>query len=122
MASQAKLEAMARALVASLSQFDVVVTPALAARPLRIGEVHGRGPDPWDHFQRSGYFTPFTALLNVTGQPAVSLPLYHGNDGLPTAVQLIGPPAREEVILRLGAQLEEALPWADRRPPALAHA
>jgi amidase len=121
-ASQAKLEGMARALVASLSQFDVVVTPALAARPLRIGEVHGRGPDPWDHFQRSGYFTPYTALLNVTGQPAVSLPLYHGDDGLPVAVQLIGPPAQEEVILRLAAELEEALPWAGRRPPALAGA
>jgi amidase len=116
MASQAKLEGAGRAIVAALAAFDVVLTPALAQRPLRIGEVHGRGPDPWGHFQRSGYFTPFTAILNVTGQPAISLPLYHGEDGLPTAVQLIGPPAREEVILRLAAQLEEALPWADRRP------
>jgi amidase len=117
MASQAKLEGAARAIVGALAQYDAVVTPALARRPLRIGEVHGRGPDPWDHFQRSGYFTPFTAILNVTGQPAISLPLYQGDDGLPTAVQLVGPAAREEVILRLAAQLEQALPWADRRPP-----
>jgi amidase len=121
MASQFKLEAAARAIVGSLARFDVVVTPALARRPVRIGEIHGRGPDPWDHFQRSGYFTPFTAILNVTGQPAIALPLYQGDDGLPTAVQLIGPPAREDVILRLAAQLEEALPWAERRP-ALSHA
>ena len=60
--------------------------------------------------------TPFTAIVNVTGQPAIALPLYHGEDGLPTAVQLIGPPAREEVLLSLAAQLEEALPWADRVP------
>jgi amidase len=121
MASQAKLEAAARAIASAVAQFDLVVTPALAKRPLRIGEVHGRGPDPWDHFQRSGYFTPFTAILNVTGQPAIALPLYQGEDGLPTAVQLIGPPAREEVLLRVAAQLEDALPWAERRP-ALAHA
>jgi amidase len=121
MASQAKLEGAARAIVGALTQYDIVVTPALAARPLRIGEVHGRGPDPWEHFQRSGYFTPFTAILNVTGQPAISLPLYQYEDGLPLAVQLIGPPAREEVILGLAAQLEEALPWSERRP-ALAHA
>jgi amidase len=56
-------------------------------------------------------------MMNVTGQPAVSLPLYQGEDGLPTAVQLIGPPAREEVLLGLAAELEAALPWADRRPP-----
>ena len=65
---------------------------------------------------RSGYFTPYTAIVNVTGLPAVSVPLYHGDDGLPTAVQLIGPPAREEVILQLAAQLEQALPWAGRQP------
>jgi amidase len=121
MGSQAKLEGFARTIIGATAGFDVVLTPALAQRPLRIGEVHGRGPDPWDHFQRSGLFTPFTAILNITGQPGISLPLYHGEDGLPTSVQLIGPPAREDVLLRLAAQLEQALPWADRRPE-LAHA
>ena len=65
-------------------------------------------------YRRSRVFTPFTAIVNVTGQPAISLPLYQGDDGLPTAVQLIGPPAREEVLLSLASQLEAALPWADR--------
>jgi amidase len=67
-------------------------------------------------FRKSGYFTPFTAIFNVTGQPAISLPLYQGEDGLPTAVQLVGPPAREEVLLSLAVQLEAAQPWSDRVP------
>jgi amidase len=113
---QTRLESVARAIVAFLAPFDVVVTPALARRPVSIGEIHGRGPDPWGHYQRSGYFTPYTAIVNVTGLPAVSVPLYHGDDGLPTAVQLIGPPAREELILQLATQLEQALPWAARHP------
>jgi amidase len=116
LSAQAKLEGVARSLVTALARYDVVLTPALARRPVAIGEVHGRGPDPWDHYQRSGYFTPYTAILNVTGQPAISVPLYQGDDGLPTAVQLIGPPAREELLLALAGQLEDALPWAARRP------
>ncbi len=114
-----RVEAFARSIVAFLAPFDAVVTPTLAQRPLRIGEVHGRGPDPWDHFRRSGLFTPYTAICNMTGLPAISLPLYHGEDGLPAAVQLIGPPAREEVLLQLASQLERALPWAERLPPLL---
>jgi len=112
-----KLESVARSLVAFFAPYDAVLTPALASRPVPIGEIHGRGPDPWGNYQRSGAFTPYTAILNVTGQPAISLPLYHGEDGLPTAVQLVGPPAREEVLLGLAGQLERALPWAGRRSP-----
>ena len=61
-----------------------MLTPALAQRPLPIGEIHGRGPDPMGPLPR-GQFTPYTAIVNVTGQPAISLPLYHGDDGLPSA-------------------------------------
>jgi amidase len=117
LSSQGKLESVARSLVAFFAPYDAVLTPALGRRPVAIGEIHGRGPDPWGNYQRSGQFTPYTAIVNVTGQPAISLPLYHGDDGLPTAVQLIGPPAREEVLLGLAHQLEQALPWAQRRPP-----
>ncbi len=121
LSAEGRLESIARKVVSFLARFDVLLTPVLAKRPIPIGEVHGRGPDPWDNYQRSGLFTPYTAIINVCGLPAISLPLYHGEDGLPTAVQLVGPPAREDVILRLALQLEQALPWADRRP-ALAHA
>jgi amidase len=116
LSAEGRIKSLARSIVASLDPYDVVITPALAGRPVAIGEIHGRGPDPWDHYQRSGHFTPFTAICNVTGQPAIALPIYHGDDGLPLAVQLIGPPAREEVLLSLATQLESALPWADRRP------
>ena len=116
LSAQARLQAVARRVVAFTLDYDAVLTPALAKRPVAIGEIHGRGPDPWANYQRSGYFTPYTAILNVTGQPAVSVPLYHGDDGLPTAVQLIGPPAREDVVLALATSLERALPWADREP------
>jgi amidase len=114
--AQGRLEAVARSVVAFASGYDALLTPALAQRPVRIGEIHGRGPDPWDHYNRSAHFTPYTAIVNVTGQPAISLPLYHGDDGLPIGVQLIGPPAREEVVLQLGRQLEQAVPWAERTP------
>jgi amidase len=116
--AQLRLEAVGRSLVSWMlsAPLDVLLTPALGARPLRTGEVHGRGPDPWGNYQRSGAFTPYTAMVNVTGQPAVSLPLYQGDDGLPLAVQLIAQPAREDVLLALAAQLEAAVPWAQRAP------
>ena len=111
-----RLESVARSIVQALALYDAVLTPVLARRPVSIGEIDGLGPDPMDKFRKSGYFTPFTAMFNVTGQPAIALPLYQGDDGLPTAVQLVGPPAREEVLLSLATQLEEAQPWADRAP------
>jgi amidase len=117
LAAQSRLEGMARSVVSFLAPYDAVLTPALALRPVRIGEIHGRGPDPWGNYRRSGYFTPYTAVVNVTGQPAISLPLYQGEDGLPTAVQLIGPPAREDILLGLASELEGALPWRDRVAP-----
>jgi amidase len=116
LAAQDRLQAFARRMVVAFSAYDVVLTPALGQRPLPTGTVSGLGPDPWSHFHRSGLFTPFTAVINVTGQPAISLPLYHGEDGLPLGVQLIGRPVREDILLALAAQLEAALPWADRHP------
>jgi amidase len=117
LSAQGRLESVARSIVRALARYDAVLTPALASRPLKTGEVHGRGPDPWGNYQRSGHFTPFTAIVNVTGLPAIALPLYHGEDGLPTAVQVIGRPAGEGQLLALAAQLEVALPWAQRLAP-----
>jgi amidase len=117
--AQGRLEMVAREIVAFLAPFDVVLTPALARRPVRIGEIHGRGPDAWGNYRRSGFFTPYTAIVNVTGQPAISLPLFHGEDGLPLAVQLIGRPAEEGPLLALAAQVEAARPWAARHPESI---
>ena len=116
LAAQSRLESVARSIVTFLEPYDALLTPALARRPVPIGDIHGLGPHPWDEYHRSGPFTPYTAIINVTGLPAIAVPLYHGDDGLPLAVQLVGPPAREEVVLALATQLEEANPWAERRP------
>ncbi len=116
LAAQGRLESVARSIVAFLAPYDALLTPALAKRPVSIGEIHGLGPDPWEHYRRSGAFTPYTAIVNVTGQPAIALPLYEGDDGLPLAVQLIGRPAGEGELLGLAAALERAHPWAARKP------
>ena len=94
----------------------MVLTPGLAERPVPIGEIDACSDDPWEDFRRSGRFTPYTAIFNVTGQPAISVPLFHGDDGLPTSIRLAGRPADETTLLSLAAQLEAARPWADRRP------
>jgi amidase len=114
--ARTQLTAVSRGIVGLWETYDVVLTPALAGRPVAIGEIDACSDDPWEDFRRSGLFTPYTAIFNVTGQPAISVPLFHGDDGLPTAVQLAGRPAGEGTLLSLAAQLEAARPWADRRP------
>ena len=112
----AQLQLLARSTVAFFADYDLLLTPVLASRPLRIGELHGCGEDPLEDLRRSGTFAPYTALFNVTGQPAVSVPAGFGEDGLPTAVQLVGHPLGEETLLQVAAQLEAARPWAVHRP------
>jgi len=117
LAALTQLQAFGRAIVTASAPYDAVLTPALAQRPVQIGTMNGALPDPEDTFRRSGQFTPYTAIANVTGQPAISVPLAHGEDALPVAVQLVGAPTREDVLLALSAQLEAAQPWAERRAP-----
>jgi amidase len=112
----AQLQLLARGTVAFFADYDLLLTPVLAARPLPIGELHGCGSDPLDDLRRSGEFAPYTALFNVTGQPAISVPVGFGEDGLPTAVQLVGHPLGEETLLQVAAQIEAARPWAEHRP------
>jgi amidase len=114
--ARTQLTGISRGIIALWESYDVVLTPGLAERPVPIGEIDACSDDPWADFQRSGRFTPYTAIFNVTGQPAISVPLYHGEDGLPTSIQLAGRPADEATLLSLAAQLEAARPWADRRP------
>jgi amidase len=111
-----RLEAFTRQLVQFLEPYDVLLTPALAERPLPLGTLDPSVPKPMETFTRSGLFTPFTPVFNASGQPGISVPLLHGEDGLPLAVQLVGRPAREDTLIALAAQLEEARPWAGRRP------
>ncbi len=122
LAAQGQLQALARMFVTGMSAYDVVLTPSLALRPRPIGELFGDNDDPAETFRRSGEFTPFTAIANVTGQPAISLPFAQGEDGLPVGIHFFGRPADEATLLALGAQLEAARPWARRRPELAAAA
>jgi amidase len=114
--ARTQLTGISRGIISLWESYDVVLTPGLAERPVRIGEIDACSDDPWEDFRRSGRFTPYTAIFNVTGQPAISVPLFQGDDGLPTSIQLAGRPADEGALLSLAAQLEAARPWADRRP------
>jgi amidase len=115
----AQMQAVARAIVAFFADYDVLMTPALAERPLAIGECNGLGEHPMRELARSGMFTPYTSLFNITGQPAISLPVGIGPDGLPTAIQLAGKPLGEDTLLQLAAQLEAAHPWVQARPASV---
>jgi amidase len=116
MAAAAQLQAFARRLISFLAPYDALLTPALAERPLPLGTLDTAADEPMSTFTRSGLFTPFTPVFNASGQPGISLPMFEGNDGLPLAVQIIGRPAGEAALLALARQLEEAQPWAERRP------
>jgi amidase len=95
---------------------DVLLTPMLTQPPFELGLI-GPEVDPTDALPVLGALTSFTMPFNVSGQPAISLPLHWSDDGLPIGVQLVGAYGREDVLLRLAAQLETARPWADRHPP-----
>ncbi|MFL5962221.1 MAG: amidase [Gaiellaceae bacterium] len=110
--SVAGLQRFARRIVAFWDDVDVVLTPGLAKLPVPIGWVF-EPEDPWEQFDRGGEFTPFTPIVNVTGQPAASVP-FGMVDGLPVGVQLIGRPADEATLFRLAAQIEQAYPWRQR--------
>ncbi|HJQ06426.1 MAG TPA: amidase [Nocardioides sp.] len=105
----------ADALVA-LAPYDAVLTPTLAQPPLPVGALRDDA-DPAADFEAQKRFTPWTSAWNVTGMPAISLPLHMTADGLPVGIMLAGRPAEEELLLSLAAQVEAAAPWRDRRPP-----
>jgi len=115
-AALVRLQMRARKVVAFWERYDLLLTPTLALPPVPTGWA-AEVDDPWEQYERAARFTPFTPIFNITGQPAASLPLHWTEDGLPVGVQLVGPPAGEELLLRACAQLEAARPWASRRPP-----
>jgi len=97
--------------------FDVLLTPTIAEPPPKLGEFDSPPDNPLQGLFRAAGLVPFTPPFNVTGQPAISLPLSWNENGLPIGVQLVSAFGREDLLLRLAAQLERAQPWADRVPP-----
>jgi amidase len=102
-----------------VERFDVLVTPTMACLPPAIGAWRvGAEEDPLAALHNSYPMAVFTSLFNVTGQPAISVPVHHDDaSGLPVGVQLVAAPWREDLLLQLSRTLELAQPWADRRPP-----
>lgn len=100
----------------ALAPYDAVLTPTLAAPPLLVGALRDDA-DPARDFAAQKAFTPWTSAWNVTGMPAISLPLHWTPAGLPVGVMLAARPAEEELLLSLAAQVESAAPWHARRPP-----
>ena len=100
----------------ALAPYDAVLTPTLATPPVLVGAMRDDA-DPQADFDAQKAFTPWTSAWNVTGMPAISLPLHWTPGGLPVGVMLAARPAEEELLLALAAQVETAAPWADRRPP-----
>jgi amidase len=95
----------------------VLLTPTFAEPPPKLGDLVSSLSDPMRPFFRSVPFITFTGPFNVTGQPAMSVPLYWSKDGLPIGVQLAAGYPREDLLFRLASQLEQARPWSDRRAP-----
>ena len=116
-----KLQAMSRQVGEWYEDgFDLLLTPTLAEPPPLLGEFDSPADNPVHGLLRAAALVPFTPPFNVSGQPAISLPLHWTGDGLPIGVQLVAPYGREDVLLRVAAQLEEAAPWEHRRPPVSA--
>jgi amidase len=102
------------------SGFDLLLTPTLGEPPPPLGAFDDSGADPVAGLMRGVQTAAFVAIFNATGQPAISLPLHWSDDGMPIGVQLVAGFGEEDVLLRVAAQLEEARPWADRVPAAVA--
>ena len=101
-------------------EFDILLTPTMPAPPFPLGELAPDVTPPAEIAEGVARTAAFTAPFNITGQPAISLPLHWNADGLPIGVQLVAAPNREDRLIRLAAQLERAAPWAGRRPSAVA--
>jgi amidase len=99
------------------SGYDLLLTPTIAEPPPLLGEFDSSADNPLQGLFRAAALVPFTPAFNITGQPAISVPLSWNESGLPIGIQLVSAFGREDVLLRVSAQLEQAQPWSDRTPP-----
>ncbi|HZP30618.1 MAG TPA: amidase [Acidimicrobiia bacterium] len=111
------IQTACRRIMAWWTDHDLLLTPALGEPPVPLGTFAPVDGDVFAGYVRAGRFTPFTGFANMTGQPALALPIGTTASGLPLGVQLVAAYGREDVLLRVAARVEEARPWADRRPP-----
>lgn len=113
------LQRISRHIARFFEQCDVWLTPTLAEPPLPLGSFDAAPGDPMRGFRRAVEYVPFTPICNVTGQPAMSVPLYWNAEGLPVGAHFVGRFGDEATLFRLAAQLEVARPWASRYPASV---
>ena len=121
--AQARMHAQGRRMAAFHETYDVLLTPGLGHLPPKLGWIDMMLADADEYWDRVAAFSPFTVWFNQTGQPAVSLPVGQTvgeqGGGFPVSVQAAARFADEATLFRLSAQLEQAMPWRDRRPDGL---
>jgi amidase len=115
-----ELQKASRQIAQVFEGIDVLLTPTLGEPPAPLGTFDSPPGEPLTGLFRAATYVPFTPIFNVTGQPAISLPLHWNEAGLPVGSQFVGRFGDEETLLSLSGQLETAAPWADRRPPVSA--
>jgi amidase len=115
MAAMSELRLFSRRFIRATDRYDVLLAPVTTMTPRPIGWFDADG-DGAEDFERQNRYAAFTAVFNVTGQPAVSVPLHWTDDGLPVGTMLVGRPADEATLVALSAQVEAARPWAGRHP------
>ncbi len=112
------LQAFSRRVAGSMASLDLWLTPTLSAPPVPIGEIVSTTAEPLRALERGGPTVAYAGVIaNITGNPAMSVPLWWNQDGIPVGVHFLGRPGGEATLLRLAAQLESARPWAHRHPP-----
>jgi len=120
LASVQELQKITRQIARYFEGIDVLLTPTLGEPPAPLGTFDSPPGEPLTGLFRAAAYVPFTPPFNVTGQPGISLPLHWNGAGLPIGVQFVGRFGDEETLLSLAGQLEQAAPWAQRRPPVSA--
>ncbi len=115
-----QLQMMSRTVAQFHLRYDAWLTPTLGKPPVELGYIVSTPEEPMLAFERAIEFVPYTPIQNVTGQPAMNVPLYWNEAGLPIGAHFVGRFGDEGTLFRLAAQLEEARPWANKRPPVSA--
>jgi amidase len=115
-----QLQRSSRTIARWFTRYDVLMAPVLSDPPPRLGYFDAAADNPMQGFDAAAHYVHLAPLANVTGQPAMSVPLHWNDDGLPVGVQFMGRFGDEATLFRLAAQLEATRPWAHRRPPVSA--
>jgi len=113
------LQKKTREIIRFFNDYDIWLTPTLGRPPVPLGTFDFSTGDPFEARRKMTAFSPFTFISNVTGQPAMSMPLYWSEKGLPVGTHFVARFGEEGTLFRLAAQLEEARPWKERRPQLL---